>query len=96
MAPDGISLIYDCIKNNLLKCQILVNNSYKDIEIQRFEKTSDSIKVYVYLDEDVVGTITKYRLITTAGKVFDERVDSVTKDNSRGLLTLFEYQMKEV
>lgn len=96
MTADGIKLIYDCIKDNILKCQVLVNSSYKDVEIQKFELGTDSIKIFVYLDEDIIGTITKYRLIMTNGKVFDERVDSVTKDNSRGLLTLFEYQMKEV
>jgi len=95
MTADGINIIYESIKNNILKCQVLVNGSYKDIEIQKYEVTTDSIKIYVYLDEDVVGTITKYRLITTAGKVFDEKNDTISKDGSRGLLTLFEYKIKE-
>lgn len=95
MTADGIKLIYDCIKDNVLKCQILINGSYKDVEIQKFEVTLDSIKVFVYLDEDVIGNITKYRLIMTNGKIFDERADAISKDNSRGLLTLFQYKIKE-
>lgn len=95
MTSDGISLIYDNIKNNLLKCQVLVNGSYKDIDIQKTEISGTSIKVYAYLDETITGTITKYRLIMNNGKIFDERNDSVTKDATRGLLTLFEYIIRE-
>lgn len=95
MTSDGIALIYETIKNNLLKCQVLISGSYKDVEIQKVEKTTDSIKVFVYLNEDFTGTITKYRLLTTAGKIFDERTDNISKDNKRGLLTLFEYKIKE-
>ena len=95
MTSDGISLIYDNIKNNLLKCQVLVDGSYKDIDIQKTEISGTSIKVYAYLDETITGTITKYRLIMNNGKIFDERNDSVTKDATRGLLTLFEYIIRE-
>ncbi|KGK88048.1 hypothetical protein [Clostridium sp. HMP27] len=95
MTADGIGLIYETIKSNLLKCQVLINGNYKDAEIQKVEKTNDSIKVFVYLDEDFVGTIIKYRLVTIAGKIFDERNDNIQKDNKRGLLTLFEYKIKE-
>lgn len=95
MTSDGINLIYDSIKNNLLKCQVLVNGSYKDVDIQKTEISGTSIKVYAYLDESITGTITKYRLIMSNGKIFDERNDSVTKDATRGLLTLFEYIIRE-
>ncbi len=95
MTVDGIALLHDTIKNNISKCQVLISGSWKDVSIQKFDKTSTSIKVFVYLDEDAIGTITKYRLVMNDGKVFDERSDSVTKDNSRGLLVLFEYNIKE-
>ena len=95
MTSDEIQLIYENIKNNLLKCQVLVNGSYKDVEIQKTEISGTSIKVYAYLDETIVGTITRYRLVMTNGKIFDERNDSVTKDDTRGLLTVFEYKIRE-
>lgn len=95
MTSDGINLIHDTVKNNLLKCQVLINGTWKDVELQKTEKTSNSIKIFVYLDEDFIGTITKYRLIMTNGKIFDERADNVSKDNNRGLLVLFEYKVRE-
>lgn len=95
MTNDGITLLYDTITNNVFKCQVLVGGIWKEIEIQKFEKISNSIKVFVYLDEDIIGTITMYRLIMSNGKIFDQKSDSVVKDNSKGLLVLFEYSIKE-
>lgn len=95
VTTDGINLLYDCIKANLLKCQVYIDGSYRDVEIESYEETDTSIKVFVYMDETYVGTIAKYRLIMINGKVFDERSDTITKDDTRGLLTLFEYKIKE-
>lgn len=95
MTSEGIRLIHDSIKNNILKCQVLINGSYKDVEIQKTELSGSSIKIYIYLDETFVGTITKYKLLMTNGSVFDERTDNISKDNSRGLLVLFEYNIRE-
>lgn len=95
MTSDGIKLIHDSIKNNLLKCQVLINGSYKDVEIQKTELSGTSIKIYAYLDETFVGKITKYKLVMTNGNIFDERTDDISKDNSRGLLVLFEYNIRE-
>lgn len=94
MTADGMNLLFSFFKNNLLKCQVLVNGNYVDVPIQRYEQTDSSIKIFVYIDETVIGSITQYRLISTDGKVFDTKSDTVTKDD-RGLLTLFEYQVQE-
>jgi len=94
MTADGMNLLFSFFKNNLLKCQVLVNGNYLDVPIQRYEQSSNSIKIFVYIDETVVGAITQYRLVSTDGKIFDTKSDTVTKDD-RGLLTLFEYQVQE-
>lgn len=96
MTSDGLELICNTIKSNVCKCQILINGSYKDVPIEKFEVTSSSIKIYIYIDEDTSGTITKYKLVTTKGIIFDEKNDNISKDNKRGLLTVFEYRIKEV
>lgn len=95
MTSDGIKLIYDNIVNNLLKFQVLINGSYKDADVHKTEIQGTSIKIYAYLDESFIGTITKFRLVMTNGKIFDERNDNVIKDDSRGLLTVFEYKIRE-
>lgn len=92
---DGISLIYNSIVSNLLKGQVLIDGQFKDVEIQKTELTSNSVKIYIYLDETYVGQITDYRLITIAGKIFLERSENVTKNNTKGLLVLFEIVLQE-
>jgi len=94
MTADGMNLLFGFFENNLLKCQVLVNGNYVDVPIQRYEQTDNSIKIFVYIDETIVGQITQYRLISIDGKVFDTKSDTITKDD-RGLLTLFEYQVQE-
>lgn len=96
MTSDGVNLLYETIQKNIYKCQVQINGSWKECEIQKFEKTSNSIKIFVYLDENFVGTINRYRLLMLNGKIFDERSDNISKDDTRGLLTLFEYKIKEV
>lgn len=92
---DGLNLIYSSITSNLLKGQALIDGQFKDVEIQKTEVTSNSVKIFVYLDETYVGQITDYRLITTAGKVFLERSENVTKTSAKGLLVLFEIVLQE-
>lgn len=95
ISSDGLNLIYSNITTNLLKGQALVNGSFQDVPIQKTELTANSVKVYLYLDETYVGQITDYRLITTAGKVFLERSENVTKTSAKGLLVLFEIILQE-
>lgn len=96
MKSEGLALILNTIKETISKGQILINGVYKDIPVQKFEVTTDSIRIFIYVDEDYVGTITNFRLITNDGKVFDEKKDNITKDNLRGYLNIFEYKIKEV
>ena len=95
ISSDGLTLIYNNITSNLLKGQAYINGQFKDVEIQKTEITSNSVKVYLYLDETYVGQITNYRLITIAGKVFLERSENIAKNNTKGLLVLFEIVLQE-
>lgn len=95
ISSDGLNLIYNNITSNLLKGQVLLNGTFQDVPIQQTQLTTNSVKVFLYLDETYVGQITDYRLITTAGKVFLERSENVTKNNTKGLLVLFEIVIQE-
>lgn len=95
ISSDGLTLIYNNITSNLLKGQAYINSKFQDVQIQKTELTSNSVKVYLYLDETYVGQITNYRLITLAGKTFLERSENVTKTSEKGLLVLFEIVLQE-
>lgn len=96
ITQDGLNFVFTAIKNGLFKARALVNGQYQDIELQKVEVGSSSIKIYIYLSEAIVGQITRYQLLLTDGKVFLERSENITKDGTRGLLTLFEIKLQEV
>mgnify|MGYP001192663758 CR=1 FL=1 len=96
ITQDGVNFLFKALKNGLYKAQVLVNGQYKDINIQTIEVRTNSIKIFVYADETIIGQITQYRLMTYDGKAFLTRNENITKDGTRGLLTLFEIKLQEV
>lgn len=96
ITQDGVNFLYKALKNGLYTAQVLVNGQWRDINIQKVEVTTDSIKIYVYTDETITGQITQYRLLTYDGKTFLTRNENITKDGTRGFLTLFEIKLQEV
>ena len=96
ITQDGVNFLFKALKNGLYTAQVLVNGQWKDIKIQKVEVLTNSIKIYVYIDETITGQITQYRLITYDGKTFLTRNENITKDGTRGLLTLVEIKLQEV
>jgi len=94
--PDGLDFLYNSITNDLLKARVLVSGQYVDVGIQKTVLKTDSIQIYVYVPETVVGTITKYQLMLVTGKVMLERTENLVKDGTRGLLNVFEIRLQEV
>lgn len=91
----GFEYLHRAIKNNIDKPQALVNGIWRDGKVQEIEVTSNSIKIYCYFDELVVGRISRYRLLGKDGNVFLEKADTADKSDERGLLVMFEIQIKE-
>ena len=96
ITPDGIATLYQSITNNVTSATALVNGVDVPVPIQKTETTTTSIKVYIYLNETIVGTITRYRLLQVNGTIFLEKSDNVVKDGTRGLLVLLEIDISEV
>lgn len=92
----GFNLLHRAIKDNADRPQVLIGSRWRDGQIQKTEVSNESIKIYCYFDETIVGRITRYRLLGKDGNTFLEKRDTADKDDSRGLLTMFEIQIKEV
>lgn len=91
----GFEFLHKVIKHNIDKPQALVNGRWQDGNVQKTEVTVNSIKIYCYFDETVAGKITRYRLLGKDGNVFLEKADTIDKTDERGLLVVFEIQIKE-
>lgn len=95
ITPEGISLLGQLIKDSLLKARTTVNGAQVETDIHKVETTADTVEIYTYLDETVVGTITRHQIIAKDNTVFLDKRDSITKTDERGLLTRFEIKIKE-
>ncbi len=92
----GFEYLHKAIKHNAGTPQALVNGTWRNGIVQKTEVTNNSIKIFCYFNETVIGQITRYRLLGKDGNVFLEKADNISKDGKRGLLVLFEIQIKEV
>ena len=95
ITQDGIKTLSRLIKDIILGSRAVVDGKYVESDIHKIETTENSVKIYTYLDETVVGRITRHEIITKDGYVFLEKADNVTKTDERGLLTMFEITIKE-
>lgn len=91
----GFEFLHKAIKHNADRPQALTNGNWRDGKVQKTEVTNNSIKVFCYFDETVVGEITRYRLLGKDGNIFLEKTDTADKSGDRGLLIMFEIQIKE-
>lgn len=66
------------------------------IPIYRTDLTGDVITIYLYLDDSVSGTITRFELLDQDGDTFDDQPDNISKPNINGLLIEFQYTLKRV
>ncbi|WP_419882801.1 hypothetical protein ACN6MY_03770 [Peribacillus sp. B-H-3] len=64
--------------------------------IYKTDLTGDVATIYLYLDDSVSGTITKFELIDQDGATFDDQPDNINKPNINGLLISFKYTLKKL
>lgn len=68
----------------------------KSIDIFQIDQSGDNITVYLYLNDQIAGNITKYQLVDIDGEIIDDAPESITKKGIRGILVAFRYSIKKV
>jgi hypothetical protein len=68
----------------------------KSINIFQIDQNGDKITVYLYLNDQIAGSITKYQLIDVDGDIFDDEPESITKTDLQGVLVAFRYSIQKV
>ncbi len=76
--------------------QYVINGVTKKTPIFKTEKSGDEITFYLYLDDGVSGTITKFQLVDVEGDIFDDEPDNVVKQSTKGLLVVFRYSLRRL
>lgn len=94
----GIEAIRDFLKSHIKDGEITADGQTVKVELQDITiENNDTVKFYLYLNENIgTGTINRVRLYDVNDVVFIEKNDVVIKPAYKGLLYLFELQVKEV
>lgn len=96
LTTTGINKQLLLMKNSLSHASYLLNNQPKIIDFFKIEIEGDTIKIYVYLDDTIVGTVKNISLVDKDGDVIAISLREFNKTNIEGLLTVFAYKFTEV
>ncbi|WP_026678224.1 hypothetical protein [Fictibacillus gelatini] len=73
--------------------QYTMNGKKYRTPIFKTDITGDIVTVYLYLDDSVSGTVTKFELLDPDGETFDDSPKNITKTAANGLLVYFQYKL---
>lgn len=92
---DGFLFLSKCIKDNITFPQARISGTWRNGDIQDIETTEKSVIIKCYFSEIIVGKIESYRLLLKNGNTLLAKNDTIVKDDSRGLLVVFEINITE-
>lgn len=92
----GHTKLKEFLLNNIKQGRYTMNGVKYLTPLYKTDLTGDVITIYLYLDDSVSGTITRFELLDQDGDVFDDQPDNIVKPNINGLLVAFKYTLKRV
>ena len=73
-----------------------LNGAEQRIEFMKMDIEANTLKVFVYFDETIVGEIARVRLVDTDGDVVALADRIFTKPTAKGLYVAFRYKLVEM
>lgn len=92
----GINKIAKLILGLVKKGQITIDGAIKDIELYRTIVDRDTLKIFLLLDDTIIGKIENRSLLDQDGKVIFQNSNVVEKDTTKALLIVFSVKISEV
>jgi hypothetical protein len=84
------------LQDSLSHATYLLNGQQKQVDIFKTEIDQNLIKVFVYLDDTVSGTVSNISLVDKDGDVIALAEREFIKPQSKGLYSVFAYRFVEV
>ncbi len=84
------------LRDSLSHATYLLNGQQKQVNIFKVDLDQNLIKVFVYLDDTVSGTVSKISLVDKDGDVVALADRQFVKPRSKGLYSVFAYRFVEV
>lgn len=92
----GIRKQLERMRDSLDYATYLLGGVKEQVSIYRVEINKDTIKIYVYLDSTVSGTVKNISLVDRDGDVIAIAERQFTKPVTKGIYSVFAYQLVEV
>lgn len=96
ITPEGIQEIAQSILDLVDYAEVQMKAETKQLQLYRTSINRDTLKIFVMLDDTIVGEIQNIRLIGKSGNVLLENPQDIIKNASRGLLVVFSIKVAEV
>lgn len=84
------------LRDSLSHATYLLNGQQKQVNIFKVDLDQNLIKVFVYLDDTVSGTVSNISLVDKDGDVIALADRQFVKPQSKGLYSVFAYRFVEV
>lgn len=96
ITQEGIREIAQSILDLVDYAEVEMKSETKQLQLYRTSINVDTLKIYVMLDDTVVGDIKNIKLIGKSGKVLLENPQEIIKNATKGLLVVFSIKVVEV
>lgn len=84
------------LRDSLSHATYLLNGQQRQVNIFKVDLDQNLIKVFVYLDDTVSGTVSKISLVDKDGDIVALADRQFVKPQSKGLYSVFAYRFVEV
>lgn len=96
ITSEGIQEIAQSILDLVDYAEIQMTAETKQLQLYRTSIKTDTLKVFIMLDDTIVGDIQNIKLIGKSGNVLLENPQEIIKNATRGLLVVFSIKVVEV
>ncbi|MFS0766027.1 hypothetical protein [Peribacillus phoenicis] len=96
ISTTGHTKMKNWVKGLIKEGRYIINGSTKTTPIFNINESGDIITFYLYFNDEISGSITKFQLVDQDGAIFDDQPDNISKSGINGLLVAFKYTIKRV
>ena len=96
ITQEGIQEIAQSILDLVDYAEIELDGKTKQLQLYRTSIDKDTLKIFIMLDDTIVGDIKNIKLISKSGNVLLENPQEIIKNATKGLLVVFSIKVVEV
>lgn len=96
LTPTALGKYKDFTKKIMSYGRYKIGSTFYNVPIHNVVVEGDKVYVYLLIDHYAVGTVTQCQLFDVDGDLFADKPDSITKDDTQGVLVRFSFLIQEV